>query len=281
MYNVWFCDAVSAGFVLELKAWVKAHGGVRLTFTPNTPVCTRDNHGKVLESFSFDSRVFVGAGLRFQGEILRAPGTYKQWQYIVPLGDSYEGLLEGFKPKVRHAIASTVKTGVSVSVVDTGDAAQLRVLADLLKATAERRSFSARDAGYYENFLRAFGEGGGVHVGRGVYAYGLIAYIDPVKTRGVLDKIIRDSEGVKDGADIIGKARRQLDAIEDLTEKTPVYAGFFVCTKREVVYLAGGGPDRPPGTAGPAIPARVLRWYAPTGHDRVGCDADPETDHRR
>jgi len=230
-YNVWFSDHLSANFIKLLLTWCKQHHGLSLTITPNTPIAIRDHHGKILQKLDFDPTTLTNNGFKWQGEVLVAPGTYKQWQYIVNFDHPYPELLKSFKPKVRHAITSTQKTGL---IIDELSKKTLKTFTQTLASTADRRHFSARDQQYYQTMLDAFcGD-----------AYGLIAYIDPEKTRKLLKATTKASKDLKDGTDIIKKAQRQLQIIKDLKAKTPIYAGFFVDTPRETVYLAGGGPDQ-------------------------------------
>jgi alanine adding enzyme len=230
-YNIWFSDQLSAGFLKYLRTWCKTHHGLSLTITPNTPISIRDHHGELIKKTPFDKTAFIENHIKWQGPILTAPGTYKQWQYIVNLDRPYDELLKSFKPKVRHSIAAATKTAIFTEKLTSKN---LKTFTEILASTADRRHFSARDHKYYQAMLKAFDSD----------AYGLIAYLDPIKTRQLLKNTIKNSKGVKDGADIIKKAERQLEIIKDLRIKTPIYAGFFVDTPRETVYLAGGGPDQ-------------------------------------
>ena len=231
-YYAWFSDQLSADFIKHLKTWCKNHAGLSLTITPNTPIALRDYHGKIIEKLPFDPAALKSNGLKWQGPVVVAPGTYKQWQYVVNLDQPYAQLLQStFKPKVRHAIATTEKTGIIIQELTPDNLDQFTAT---LASTADRRHFSARDAKYYQDMLAAF---------RGD-AYGLIAYLDPQKTRKLLSAIIKNASKVQFGTEIGAKAERQLGLIADLEEPTPIYAGFFVDTPRETVYLAGGGPDR-------------------------------------
>jgi len=230
-YNIWFPDYLSAGFIKNLSNWCKTHHGLSLTITPNTPLTFRDNHGEITKTFNFDQTAFTNNNFKWQGLVVKAPGAYKQWQYIVNLDHPYLELLQSFKSKVRHSIATTKKTGLNIEKLTIKN---LETFTETLASTADRRHFSARDDQYYQTMLNAFRDD----------AYGLIVYLDPAKTRKLLQVTINNSRGIKDGADIAKKAQRQLDLIKDLGAKTPIYAGFFVDTPRETVHLAGGGPDQ-------------------------------------
>lgn len=230
-FHIWFSDQLPSDFIGQLRNWCKANNGLSLTITPNTPKTLRDNHGKIIKKFNFDPSIFTKNNFKWQGLVLAPPGTYKQWQYIVKLDRPYPELLKSFKPKVRHGIATTQKTGISIEKLTTNHLAEFT---KTLTYTADRRHFSSRDQKYYSSMLDAF-DGD---------AYGLIAYLDPAKTRKLLETTIKNSKGIKDSADIIKKAQRQLEIIKDLKTQTPIYAGFFVDTPKETVHLAGGGPDQ-------------------------------------
>ncbi|MCL1839933.1 aminoacyltransferase [Candidatus Saccharibacteria bacterium] len=230
-YNIWFPNHLSANFIKQLRGWCKTHHGLSLTITPNTPVAIRDYHGKIIKKLDFDKSVFTNNNFKWHGNILTAPGTFRQWQYIVNLDHPYPELLKSFKPKVRHSITATQKTGLTVEPVTTKN------FPDLIKnlnVTANRRHYSERNQEYYAQLLAAFkGD-----------AYGLLVYLDPAKTRKLLQDTIKNSKNIKDGADIIKKAQRQLDIIKDLKHKTPICTGLFIDAPHETVYFVGGGPDQ-------------------------------------
>lgn len=229
-YSIWFSDHLSLSFLQGLKLWAKRNHGLSLTITPNLPIALRTYKGEITNKLPFNKSDYEKAGFKWQGETLLAPGTYKQWQYILPIDKSYTELLKSFKPKVRHAITTTEKTSIVLEKLSNKN---LTEFTNTLASTAERRHFSSRDEKYYASMLDSFGDD----------AFGIIAYINPTKTRKSLNQLIKNAKSLKDGPDIIKKATKQLELIKNLETKTPIYAGFFIMTPRETVYLAGGGPD--------------------------------------
>lgn len=155
-------------FFAAVKDFFRQQGIIFLSITPNLECSdalpTINSH--------LATAGFVHDG--FQNNYINGVGRWFFVKDFTALKTSAE-LWESYTGKARNHICKAEKFSVHCEEVAATDIAGLKVFADLIDRTAERRNFSSRSVEYYKQFLHYFNQGR-------AKAMIVLAYIDPAES---------------------------------------------------------------------------------------------------
>lgn len=144
-------------FTLLIRDYVKQHDGIFFKIDPYLIHKQRDRDGQVVEGGIDHSDVknrLIQLGYLPQWTKITDQSLQAQWMYTLDLKDkSLEQVMKEMDPKTRQMIRKNEKNGV---VVRQGTREDVRLFADIMKHTSERRDFLGRSYEYYLHMYDSF-----------------------------------------------------------------------------------------------------------------------------
>ncbi len=143
-------------FMLQVKKYVKEHGGFFLKIDPYLEYKSRDKYGELAESGVDNSRVVrILEDLGFIKQCTMGEQTLQaSWMYVIDIdGRSLDDVMKDMDSKTRQMIRKNEKNGVTVR---EGTYEELEKFEDIMKHTSDRREFLNRSLSYYQNMYKEF-----------------------------------------------------------------------------------------------------------------------------
>lgn len=179
-----------AFFTDELKKYIKAQGGFRLTIDPNVLYRVRTYEGEIMENDCPNDEAvnnLIALGYQHYGFNIYLDALQVRWCCHMELDEDYETKKAKFSKQTRKNINSCIKKGL---LVKEGTIEDLEVMAEIFEATSKRRNFFYRSLGYYQKMYK--------HMKDLMTIY--VAYLDPDiyydHTKGLLDGARKNLEDV-------------------------------------------------------------------------------------
>ncbi|NMN02059.1 peptidoglycan bridge formation protein FemAB [Bifidobacterium sp. DSM 109963] len=256
-----FHDAeLTAFFVEQLKQRAKGNKAAQLEITPELPYRLRDGEGKPLPAEQGGAPAndavdnLVACGFEHGGFSIGYTAV-PRWRYVKDLtgGDGEQALLKSYDKRTQWSVKRAASMGVHVRELGEDE---LKVFADIERATAERRSFEYRGEGYFRRFKEAYGSKAHfmvaeIHIAE--YRADMQAKRDALKTKvAALEAKIAERETTKltrqlgEESRNLAAAEKRLAEAAELAKKgdvLPAAASLFVEHPRETVYLFSGSVE--------------------------------------
>ncbi|MBL1226977.1 aminoacyltransferase [Enterococcus sp. BWR-S5] len=151
-------DAMTAEFLTQLKAYVKANDGLYLTVTPNRPYGTYDYRGNLLTEKNeelisfFKTQQFVHEGFS-QG--YSSDGN-PQWIYKKDLTGLTEAtLIKSYNKDAKYSLNKAKSFGITTRELSYEE---LSLFKEITERTSVRRNFTDKTLDYYQAVYQAYGE---------------------------------------------------------------------------------------------------------------------------
>lgn len=189
-------------FVENLKKFVKAKNGFKITIDPNVVYQIRNADGSVIDEDLKDEETFknlTDLGFKHFGFNLYLEARQVRFAYRMLLDRPYEEKKKEFSKSTRKNLELTYQKGLSVRKGDNNDLAKMEYL---FENTATRKDFYFRKLDYYKEMYKYMGDLMTIY----------FAYLDPDKylesakhnlmveqntNKEILDKMKKDKVGAK------------------------------------------------------------------------------------
>lgn len=233
-------------FTYEVKKYVKKNNGYSLRIDPYIINKQRDINGKIVEN-GIDNTHIVNHLEKLGFKKLAIKDTEQvTWMFSLDLeGKSEEQIFNEMRPNTRNIIRKAEKFGIKIKELSYEELPKFN---DILKKTAKRRSFKARNKDYYEEMYKLFTPKNEVKY-----------YITELNVNDYLENLNKELAEKKSKLDTKNiKASRKAEIEKDITllsnkieeanalkEKAvdgaiTLSGSMFILIKPEVVYLSSG-----------------------------------------
>lgn len=139
-------------FSEKMKLFVKAHGGIEFSMSPNISDVERDINGNAVKEISPSvCKILLNAGFKKCGkEKGYENNELPKWQFVLPIkGKSYKDLLHEMSQKTRNQINAAHKKGIIVRDLHNDE---FDLFEDIIYKTSNRQGFSySRQVGFFKN----------------------------------------------------------------------------------------------------------------------------------
>lgn len=219
-------------FTEHLKVYAKKHKAMFIKFDPNVIYQLRDANGDVYPDAKPEDETINNlkkAGYHHFGFTKDYRFTQSRWNYRLNLDRPYEDLKKTFGKSTKKNIDAVYEKGL---VLRRGKKEDLEALTELLKSTAERKSFSFRGLKYYQKMYECFGDLMQIyfaHIDANLYLEYAKKQVEMQKAKKeeILKKMEKDMVGAKLKNQLetvnrtIEKAEKELDYAENFKKKNP------------------------------------------------------------
>ncbi len=235
-------------FTKEVKKFINAHNGFRLTIDPYIPHIQRDSEAVIVEG-GIDNRFVITNLAKIGFKPLKNSAQVK-WTYVLDIkGKTKDELFASFKPNTRNYINRTINKYKLVVEELTYD--DLDIFKKITSDTCQRRGFKDRTLEYYQNMVKIFKDDLKVLICKldcNLYLKTLTEekeqYVEKIKTLSDSSSNKKKKETMKkDISSIDNKIAEVKNLQKEHGDYVMLSGAMFVLYGDEIVYLFSGSYD--------------------------------------
>lgn len=256
-------------FLTSLKQYLHTHNALYFKVDPYYSYQSRNKDGECTKEYKHDAllEVFKKCGFDHLGfRDYYDPRFEPRYISIIDLKEQDEAkLLKEMSTMTRRNISSIKKNGIKFRVLAENE---YSILADMINATGERKSFGSQDLRYYHNFKKHFKDD----------MKALYAYIDSdeylnkcIKEKEQLQEELTQLATLEETKKVVQRKKEKTNLLEVATTKyeealqlketygkeVGLAVAMFVLTDYEILYLFGGSDSALKKYKGPYC----LQWH--------------------